>query len=76
MNSPNAASTTSDDVDGQATHLPTSSLLDVLTPPAGYIIDRALCSTYSGQSAVLVAMLSAMVGMESQRSERRASELQ
>jgi hypothetical protein len=61
MSSPNAASTTSDDVDAQATHLPTSSLLDVLTPPAGYIVDRALCSTYSGQSAVLVAMLSAMV---------------
>lgn len=61
MSSPNAALTTSDDDDSQAKHLPTSSLLDVLTPPAGYIVDRALCSAYSGQCAVLVAMLAAMV---------------
>lgn len=60
MNSPNAASVSSDE-DAQAKHLPTSSLLDVLTPPAGYIVDRALCSAYSGQCAVLVAMLSAMI---------------
>ncbi len=61
MSSPNAASTSGDDADTHAKHLPTSSLLDVLTPPAGYIVDRALCSAYSGQCAVLVAMLSAMV---------------
>lgn len=60
MSNPNAASATSND-DAPAKHLPTSSLLDVLTPPAGYIVDRALCSAYSGQCAVLVAMLSAMV---------------
>lgn len=61
MSSLNAASAPGDDADTQAKHLPTSSLLDVLTPPAGYIVDRALCSAYSGQCAVLVAMLSAMV---------------
>lgn len=44
-----------------ARHLQTSSLLDFLTPPAGYVVDRALCSAYSGQCAVLVAMLVAMV---------------
>jgi hypothetical protein len=49
------------DDDAQAKHLPTSSLLDILTPPAGYVVDRALCSAYSGQCAVLVAMLAAMV---------------
>ncbi|HEV2622935.1 MAG TPA: hypothetical protein VGU65_12700 [Frateuria sp.] len=50
-----------DEDDKQARHLPTSSLLDVLTPPTGYIVDRALCSAYSGQCAVFVAMLAAMV---------------
>ncbi|WP_390342616.1 hypothetical protein ACFJIS_20055 [Variovorax boronicumulans] len=44
-----------------AKHLPTSAMLDVLTPPAGYAVDRALCSAYSGQCAVLVAMMAAMV---------------
>lgn len=47
--------------DSQAEHLPTSPLLDILTPPAGYVVDRALCSAYSGQCAVLVAMLAAMI---------------
>ena len=61
MSSPNKASTASDEDDKQAKHLPTSSLLDVLTPPTGYIVDRALCSAYSGQCAVLVAMLAAMI---------------
>lgn len=46
---------------GAARHLQTSSLLEFLTPPAGYVVDRALCSAYSGQCAVLVAMLVAMV---------------
>jgi len=50
-----------DEDDKHARHLPTSSLLDVLTPPTGYIVDRALCSAYSGQCAVLVAMLAAMI---------------
>jgi len=61
MSSPDQASMASDEDDKQAKHLPTSSLLDVLTPPTGYIVDRALCSAYSGQCAVLVAMLAAMV---------------
>ena len=61
MSSPNEALTASDKDDKQATHLPTSSLLDVLTPPTGYVVDRALCSAYSGQCAVLVAILAAMV---------------
>ncbi len=61
MSSPDAVPTTSVDFDAQAKHLPTSSLLDFLTPPANYVIDRALCSAYSGQCAVLVAILSAMV---------------
>jgi hypothetical protein len=61
MISPDQASMASDEDDKQAKHLPTSSLLDVLTPPTGYIVDRALCSAYSGQCAVFVAMLAAMV---------------
>ena len=61
MSSPNEALTVSDEDDKQAVHLPTSSLLDVLTPPTGCVVDRALCSAYSGQCAVLVAMLAAMV---------------
>ncbi len=61
MSSPDQASIASDEYDKQAKHLPTSSLLDVLTPPTGYIVDRALCSAYSGQCAVLVAMLEAMI---------------
>lgn len=61
MSSPDQALMTSDEDDKQAKHLPTSSLLDILTPPTGYIVDRALCSAYSGQCAVLVAMLAAMV---------------
>lgn len=61
MSSTNEALTASDEDDKQAKHLPTSSLLDVLTPPTGYVVDRALCSAYSAQSAVLVAMLAAMV---------------
>ena len=61
MSSPYQASMASDEDDRLAEHLPTSSLLDVLTPPTGYIVDRALCSAYSGQCAVLVAMLAAMV---------------
>lgn len=61
MSSRNDASTASDEDDKQAKHLPTSSLLDVLTPPTSCIVDRALCSAYSGQCAVLVAMLAAMV---------------
>ncbi len=61
MSSPDKASMASDEDDKQAKHLPTSALLDVLTPPTGYIVDRALCSAYSAQCAVLVAMLAAMV---------------
>lgn len=60
MNSP-AHPGLRDDNEEQAKHLPMSSLLDVLTPPAGFVVDRALCSAYSGQCAVLVAMLAAMV---------------
>lgn len=60
MNSP-AHEGFGDDDEAQAKHLPTSSLLDILTPPAGYVVDRALCSAYSGQCAVLVAMLAAMI---------------
>lgn len=60
MNSP-ANEGSGDEDKAQAKHLPTSSLLDLLTPPAGYVVDRALCSAYSGQCAVLVAMLAAMV---------------
>ena len=48
MSSPNETLTASDEDDKQAKHLPTSSLLEVLTPPTGYIVDRALCSAYSG----------------------------
>jgi hypothetical protein len=43
-----------------ASHLPSSALLDALIPPRGFNLDRALCSTYSAQSTVLVAMLMAM----------------
>ena len=39
---------------GPPRHLDTSSLLEFLTPPTGYVVDRALCSSYSGQCAVLV----------------------
>ncbi len=60
MNSPEHDRSCEDD-EAQAKHLPTSSLLESLTPPAGYVVDRALCSAYSGQCAVLVAMLAAMV---------------
>lgn len=59
MSSP--AHESSDDNDSKAKHLSTSSLLDFLTPPAGCAVDRALCSAYSGQCAVLVAMLAAMI---------------
>jgi hypothetical protein len=44
-----------------ARHLPMSSLLNFLTPPAGYATDRGLCSAYSAQCAVLVSMLAAMI---------------
>lgn len=46
---------------GAPRHLQSSSLLEFITPPTGYLVDHALCSAYSGQCAVLVAMLAAMV---------------
>lgn len=50
-----------DDGKEEARHLPMSSLLNFLTPPAGYATDRGLCSAYSAQCAVLVAMVAAMI---------------
>jgi hypothetical protein len=43
-------------------HFPMTALLDFLSPPAGWHVERALCASYSAQSSVLAAMLMAMNG--------------
>ncbi len=45
-------------------HLPGQSLLDVLRPPAGWKIDRALLSSYSADPAVIAAALLALAARD------------
>lgn len=47
---------------GEGKHFPMTALLDFLSPPAGWHVERALCASYSAQSSVLAAMLMAMNG--------------
>jgi len=45
-------------------HLPALALLDVLRPPVGWLVDRALLSTYSAEPSVLAAVLLALVARD------------
>lgn len=44
-----------------ARHLDFSPLLEIVSPAPGFVLERALCSSYSAQTAVLAAMLMAMI---------------
>src|SRR5436190_2038673 len=47
---------------GGPRHLATMPLLEFLSPPPGWKVERALCASYSAQCSVLAPMLLAMLG--------------